>query len=347
MRDTLGYDEVFDELFYSCDEGVAKPDPAFFTGAVERLGTRRSGPCSSTTTPTMWRARGQAGLVAEVFAGDGGRTELERILALYDGVGEKVKPLAYPKELTYPCCRQALGGLGEVSPREGPVEKSTRWRPGDDFRSTGLVSIRRIANRSPCMTTTTSTRAVDLSIPAHRVFLHLLVNTLLVSVINFTVWFAITFWVYLETRSVLATGMVAGIFLVATALSGIWFGSLVDHHRKKSVMQVLDAGVARRCTWGRSCSTRLTPKEVFTDPASVRLWIFIVICDGRRDRRQHPLHRPDDPGHRADRGGPPGQGQRPGRHGHRGVVPGHLGDQRSCWSRPATCSTCCCWPWRC
>ena len=50
---------------------------------------------------------------------------------------------------------------------------------------------------------------------------------------NFTVWFAITFWVYLETRSVFATGMVAGIFLVATALSGIWFGSLVDHHRKK------------------------------------------------------------------------------------------------------------------
>ena len=29
-----------------------------------------------------------------------------------------------------------------------------------------------------------------------RTFLHLLVNTLIVSVINFTVWFAITFWVY-------------------------------------------------------------------------------------------------------------------------------------------------------
>jgi len=27
------------------------------------------------------------------------------------------------------------------------------------------------------------------------------VNTLLVSVINFTVWFAITFYVYLQTRS--------------------------------------------------------------------------------------------------------------------------------------------------
>ena len=41
-------------------------------------------------------------------------------------------------------------------------------------------------------------------------------------VINFTMWFAVTFWVFLETRSVLATGMVSGIFLVTTAASGIW-----------------------------------------------------------------------------------------------------------------------------
>jgi MFS transporter, DHA3 family, multidrug efflux protein len=126
------------------------------------------------------------------------------------------------------------------------------------------------------MTSTTSPSAVDLSIAAHRVFLHLLVNTLLVGVMNFTVWFAITFWVYLETRSVLATGMVAGIFLVATALSGIWFGSLVDHYRKKRVMQgstlvSLGLYVAAFVLY------QLTPKEVFTDPASLRLWIFIVI----------------------------------------------------------------------
>ena len=56
---------------------------------------------------------------------------------------------------------------------------------------------------------TTKTRALDLSKSADRAFAHLLVNTLLVSVINFTVWFAVTFWVFLETRSVLATGMVA------------------------------------------------------------------------------------------------------------------------------------------
>jgi MFS transporter, DHA3 family, multidrug efflux protein len=45
---------------------------------------------------------------------------------------------------------------------------------------------------------TTKTRALDLTRSADRAFVHLLVNTLLVSVINFTVWFAVTFWVFLR-----------------------------------------------------------------------------------------------------------------------------------------------------
>jgi hypothetical protein len=69
-----------------------------------------------------------------------------------------------------------------------------------------------------------------------RVFRHLLADTLAVSVTHFTVWFAITFYVYLQTRSVFATGVIAGLFLVMTSLSGIWFGSLVDHHPKRLVM---------------------------------------------------------------------------------------------------------------
>jgi MFS transporter, DHA3 family, multidrug efflux protein len=127
------------------------------------------------------------------------------------------------------------------------------------------------------MSSTSSRSAIDLSVGAHRVFLHLLVNVVLVSVINFTVWFAITFWVFLETGSVLATGMVAGIFLIATATSGIWFGSLVDHNRKKTVMQVSTL-VSLAFYLGAFALYQLTPKDVFTDPASVRLWIFIVIC---------------------------------------------------------------------
>src|SRR5918994_1140669 len=84
---------------------------------------------------------------------------------------------------------------------------------------------------------TTTRPRLDLRSGSQRVFAHVLVSSLVVSVANFTVWFAVTFWTYLETRSVFATGLIAGIFLVATASTGIWFGSIVDHHHKKSVLQ--------------------------------------------------------------------------------------------------------------
>ena len=124
---------------------------------------------------------------------------------------------------------------------------------------------------------TSKTRVLDLSRSTDRTFVHLLVNTLLVSVINFTVWFAITFWVFLETKSVLATGMVAGIFLVTTAVSGIWFGSLVDHYRKKTVMQV--SAVVSAIFYAMAFTLyQLTSEQTFTNPASVLLWLFIVLA---------------------------------------------------------------------
>ncbi len=109
-----------------------------------------------------------------------------------------------------------------------------------------------------------------------KVFYQLLINTLLVSVINFTVWFAITFYVYLQTRSVFATGVVAGIFLVMTATTGIWFGSLVDHHAKKTMMQV--SAVLSFLLYTAAFGVyQVTPHESFTDPTSVALWTLIVL----------------------------------------------------------------------
>jgi MFS transporter, DHA3 family, multidrug efflux protein len=123
---------------------------------------------------------------------------------------------------------------------------------------------------------TPKTPALDLSKGTDRAFVHLLVNTLLVSVINFTVWFAVTFWVFLETKSVLATGMVAGIFLVATALSGIWFGSLVDRHPKKATMQA--SSLVSLAFYAVAFTLyQLTAEQTFTNPASVMLWVFIVL----------------------------------------------------------------------
>jgi MFS transporter, DHA3 family, multidrug efflux protein len=109
-----------------------------------------------------------------------------------------------------------------------------------------------------------------------RVFRHLLADTLAVSVTHFTVWFAITFYVYLQTRSVFATGVIAGLFLVMTSLSGIWFGSLVDHHPKRVVMIGSNA-VSLLCYAAALAVYTAAGDAAFTDPASPLLWAFVLL----------------------------------------------------------------------
>lgn len=67
-------------------------------------------------------------------------------------------------------------------------------------------------------------------------FYQVLWNTLLANVTTSFLWFALVFWVYLETKSVLATGILGGTYMLLIALCGIWFGTIVDHHKKKRVM---------------------------------------------------------------------------------------------------------------
>ena len=123
---------------------------------------------------------------------------------------------------------------------------------------------------------TTDRPRLDLRSGSQRVFAHVLASSLVVSVANFTVWFAVTFWTYLETRSVLATGLIAGIFLVATAATGIWFGSLVDHHRKQVVIQA--SAVASFVFYALGLGLYLaTPETEWRDAASPLLWVFVVV----------------------------------------------------------------------
>jgi len=107
-----------------------------------------------------------------------------------------------------------------------------------------------------------------------RTFYQLLANNLVANITNFTVWFALTFWVFLETRSVFATGMIAGFYLVLTAGLGFWLGSLVDHHRKKRVM--MGSSLVSLVLYAASFAAHeLSPEGSLADVSGVSLWAFI------------------------------------------------------------------------
>jgi len=117
---------------------------------------------------------------------------------------------------------------------------------------------------------------LDIHSPQIKTFFQLLGNTLLVSVIDYTVWFAITFYTYLQTRSVAATAIIAGIYLVMTAVTGIWFGSLIDHHKKKTMM-ILSTAASFVLYLICFAIYQTTPHDVFKDPTSIMLWVFVAL----------------------------------------------------------------------
>ncbi|WP_404288058.1 MFS transporter [Glutamicibacter arilaitensis] len=68
-----------------------------------------------------------------------------------------------------------------------------------------------------------------------RSFMHILVNTAVANLTTSYLWFALTFWVYLETENVMATGIIGGTFMLLIAIFSMVFGTIVDNHKKKSV----------------------------------------------------------------------------------------------------------------
>jgi DHA3 family multidrug efflux protein-like MFS transporter len=109
-----------------------------------------------------------------------------------------------------------------------------------------------------------------------KTFYSVLGNSLAAYLTNNFVWFAVTFWVYLETRSVIATAVMAGIFTSTVALSGFFLGSLVDRYPKKHVMMM--SSVFSLVLYAAACLIFVAaPREVFADASSPRLWVFIVL----------------------------------------------------------------------
>jgi MFS transporter, DHA3 family, multidrug efflux protein len=110
-----------------------------------------------------------------------------------------------------------------------------------------------------------------------KTFYAVLANSLAASLTNTFVWFAVTFWVYLETQSVIATSVMAGVFTLTVAFSGFFLGSLVDRYPKKTVM--LLSSLSSFVLYTVACIIyTVTPQETFKDASSLTLWVFIVLA---------------------------------------------------------------------
>ncbi len=111
----------------------------------------------------------------------------------------------------------------------------------------------------------------------NKLFYGILANTLVASTTNTFVWFAVTFWAYLETRSVIVTSVMAGVYVVTVAISGFLLGSIVDRYKKKNAMML--SSLLSLILYGVACIIYVTnPEEAFRSSSSITLWFFIVLA---------------------------------------------------------------------
>jgi DHA3 family multidrug efflux protein-like MFS transporter len=110
-----------------------------------------------------------------------------------------------------------------------------------------------------------------------KIFHAALANSMAAFLVNTFIWFAVTFWVFLETKSVIATSIMAGVYSATIALSGFFLGSVVDHYSKKSVMRF--SSMASLALYGfATLIIVLTPYDVFRNASSPQLWAFILLA---------------------------------------------------------------------
>ncbi|MCR2819711.1 MFS transporter [Microbacterium sp. zg.Y1090] len=109
-----------------------------------------------------------------------------------------------------------------------------------------------------------------------RVFVQVLVNTAVANITTSFLWFALTFWAYLETRSVLATGLIGGAYMLLVAVFSIPFGTLVDRHRKHRVM-VVSSLVTLAAFIVAGVLYLLFPEVILIDLRRPWFWVFSAI----------------------------------------------------------------------
>ncbi len=114
-----------------------------------------------------------------------------------------------------------------------------------------------------------------------RAFRMVLLNTLVANVTTSYLWYALTFWAYLETKSVLATSIIGGSYMLLVAVFSTLFGTFVDRHRKKSAMRF--SSVVTLVTYGIAAVLYLIfPATTLVDWNGPWFWVFagVILLGG-------------------------------------------------------------------
>lgn len=104
-------------------------------------------------------------------------------------------------------------------------------------------------------------------------FLHVLINIAVANTSTFFLWSALSFWLYLETHSVLILSILSGTFMTLVTLSGMFFGTIVDKHRKKEVIAISSIVALIFLLLAGSVFLFFDRKEI-ADISSSAFWIF-------------------------------------------------------------------------
>jgi DHA3 family multidrug efflux protein-like MFS transporter len=109
-----------------------------------------------------------------------------------------------------------------------------------------------------------------------RTFHLLVANSLVSNVTTSFLWFCLTFWVYLETRSVFATAIIGGGYMLFIAMSGMFFGTFVDRHLRRTSM-LLSSGISLVAFALAGLVYAIAPPAGIRDMGHPAFWAFIVL----------------------------------------------------------------------
>lgn len=109
-----------------------------------------------------------------------------------------------------------------------------------------------------------------------RAFYHVLGNSAVAMLGTAFLWYAITFWAYLETRSVITTAFLGGSYMLGMAVLGVPFGSLIDRYRKHVVMMISAVGTTLFFLAGAAVYL-LVPKAELIDLGRPWFWLFCTL----------------------------------------------------------------------